>query len=538
MKKFTALLLASAMALSLAGCSQKAAEGTAGGPASQAPSSGTKAAEEQKPTEAAVVDTSRKIKDEIVFAQSSDLTTMNPTIGTQERAYSLTNHMYDTLLVYDSDMNLGNGLCTSYEWLDDVTLQMNLQEGVTFHNGDPLTAEDVIFTFKMRADRGNSFKNYVDVDNLEAKDGHTVIMHFTSPHPSFIYQLTDPAWGIMPKNYFESVGEEGFAKDPIGSGPYKLKEYVTGDYYTLERFDDYWGGPAKTKYLTMRIIPEAGQRTIMLETGEIDVAYEIPYVDASKIQANDSLQFYSTPSMKIVMFYLNVESATPMKDKRVRQAIEYAIDKEAIVQAVCYGYGTAAYAIVPESVVEYKPVKEPHVYNLDKAKELMKEAGCEDGFSMEIWTSSLQTNTEICQVVQEQLAAININASILVQDANTIDTRIDAGDEYGMSLHFYSCNSGHSEYTLSNILPTGMVRNDSRFSSKEYDDAYYKWLVTVDEKERDELLTTMYEIQNEETPVVPLYNEVKILGATRKLEGFKLSRIGAHQYQDAVVYED
>lgn len=539
MKKFTALLLASAMILSLAGCSQKAAEGTAGGgQASQAPSNGTKAAEEQKPTEAAVVDTSRKIKDEIVFAQSSDLTTMNPTIGTQERAYSLTNHMYDTLLVYDSDMNLENGLCTSYEWLDDVTLQMNLQEGVTFHNGDPLTAEDVIFTFKMRADRGNSFKNYVDVDNLEAKDDHTVIMHFTSPHPSFIYQLTDPAWGIMPKKYFESVGEEGFAKDPIGSGPYKLKEYVTGDFYTLERFDDYWGGPAKTKYLTMRIIPEAGQRTIMLETGEIDVAYEIPYVDASKIQANDSLQFYSTPSMKIVMFYLNVESATPMKDKRVRQAIEYAIDKEAIVQAVCYGYGTAAYAIVPESVVEYKPVKEPHVYNLDKAKELMKEAGCEDGFSMEIWTSSLQTNTEICQVVQEQLAAININASILVQDANTIDTRIDAGDEYGMSLHFYSCNSGHSEYTLSNILPTGMVRNDSRFSSKEYDDAYYQWLVTVDEKERDELLTTMYEIQNEETPVVPLYNEVKILGATKKLEGFKLSRIGAHQYEDAVVYED
>ena len=359
-----------------------------------------------------------------------------------------------------------------------------------------------------------------------------------TPHPSFIYQLTDPAWGIMPKNYFEEVGEEGFAKAPIGSGPYKLKEYVTGDYYTLERFEDYWGGPAKTQYLTMKIVPEAGQRTIMLETGEIDVAYEVPYVDAAKIIDNDDLQFLSTPSMKIVMFYLNTQSATPLSDKRVRQAIEYAIDKEAIVQAVCYGYGTVAYAIVPESVTEYKAVKEPHVYDLEKAKALMAEAGCADGFSMEIWTSSTQTNTEICQVIQEQLAAINIDAEILVQDANTIDARIDAGDEYGMSLHFYSCNSGHAEYTLSNILPTGMTRNDSRFSSAEYDEAYYKWLVTVDEAERDELLTTMYEIQNDETPVIPLYNEVKILGATKNLEGLELSMIGAHQFENAVVYVD
>ena len=378
----------------------------------------------------------------------------------------------------------------------------------------------------------------MDVDNLEAKDDHTVIMHFMTPHPSFIYQLTDPAWGIMPKNYFEEVGEEGFAKAPIGSGPYKLKEYVTGDYYTLERFEDYWGGPAKTQYLTMKIVPEAGQRTIMLETGEIDVAYEVPYVDAAKIIDNDDLQFLSTPSMKIVMFYLNTQSATPLSDKRVRQAIEYAIDKEAIVQAVCYGYGTVAYAIVPESVTEYKAVKEPHVYDLEKAKALMAEAGCADGFSMEIWTSSTQTNTEICQVIQEQLAAINIDAEILVQDANTIDARIDAGDEYGMSLHFYSCNSGHAEYTLSNILPTGMTRNDSRFSSAEYDEAYYKWLVTVDEAERDELLTTMYEIQNDETPVIPLYNEVKILGATKNLEGLELSMIGAHQFENAVVYVD
>ena len=529
MKKLTALLLMTAVSLSLAACSGgsgETADQGAGDGGSQSASSGAENSGD------------RPIKDEIVFAQSSDLTTMNPYIGTQERAYSLTNHMYDTLLEFDSEMNMHNSLAESYEWLDDLTLQIKLREGVTFHNGDPLTAEDVIFTFEKRAERGSAYANYIDVAGMEAQDDLTVIVPFTSPHPSFIYQLTDPAFGIVPKNYFESVGEEGFAQDPIGSGPYKLKEYVTGDYYTLERYEDYWGEPAKTQYLTMRIVPEAGQRTIMLETGEIDVAYEVPYVDAAKIQDNPDLQFLSTPSMKIVMFYVNTQSATPLHDKRVRQAIEYAIDKEGIVEAVCYGYGSPAYAIVPDTVIEYLPVEEPHIYNLDKAKELMEEAGCADGFSMEIWTSSSQTNTEICQVVQEQLAAINIDAEILVQDSNTIDTRIDAGDEFGMSLHFYSCNSGHAEYTLSNILPTGMARNDSRFSNAEYDAAYNEWLITTDEEKRAELLKSMYELQNDETPVIPLYNEEKILGATKNLDGFELSRIGAHKFDQAVVYAD
>ncbi len=478
----------------------------------------------------------KKIKDEIVFAQASDLTTMNPVIGTQERAYSLTNHMYDTLLRYDSEMKIHPSLATSYEWLSDKRLKLNLRHDVKFHNGASLTAQDVVFTFEQRGARGSAFVKYVDLKNFETPDDYTLIVNFITPHPSFIYQLTDPAFGIMPKKYFEEHGADYFAAHPIGSGPYKIKEYVTGDYYTLERFDEYWGGPAKTKFLTMKIIPEAGQRTIMLETGDIDVAYEIPYIDADRIKNNPDLQFLSTPSMKIVMYYLNCNSKTPIHNKLVRQAIEYALDKNNIVKALCYGYGKVAYAVVPDAVFEYKPVKEPHVYNLEKAKELMKKAGCEKGFEMEIWTNALQSNTELCQIVQDQLAAINIKANILVQDANTIDTRLIAGDEYGMSLHFFSCNSGHAEYTLSNILPSGMLRNTSHFNNAEYDKAYYSWLETTDPTKRDELITRMYEIQNEETPVIPIYNEVKILGAVKNLEGLQLSRIGAHEYQNAVVY--
>ena len=479
----------------------------------------------------------RKTKDEIVFAQATDITTLNPIIGTQERAFSITNHMYDTLFVYDSEMQIHNSLCKSYEWVDDTHLHMDLVEGVKFHNGDPLTSEDVVFMFEYRLERGAAYKNYVS--SFETDGDYGVNIVFSTPHKSLIYQMTDPCFGIIPKKYFQEHGEEYFAAHPIGSGPYKLKDFVTGDYYSLERFDDYWGEKAKTKYLTMKVVPEASQRTIMLETGEIDAAYQISYIDAGKIKDNEDLQLLTCPSMKIVMFFVNCESATPINNKLVRQAIEYAMDKQAIVDSVLYGYGAPAYAIVPDSAVDYGvDDANLHEYNLDKAKALMKEAGCEDGFDMEIWCNEEQANTELCTVVIDQLAKINIKAHMLVQDANTIDAREDAGDDFGMALHFFSCNSGHSEYTLTNILPTGTMRNDSRFSNAEYDELVVKWLQTTDEAEHDRILKRMYEIQNEYTPVIPMYNEVKVLAASKNLEGLQLSRIGAHEYTYAVVYED
>ena len=175
MKKLTALLLAAGLVLSLVGCGAKEENAPA---AEEKATEAAAATEAAGPTEAAVIDESREIKDEIVFAQSSDLTTMNPNIGTQERAYSLTNHMYDTLLVYDSDMNMSLGVLEEYEWEDDLTLVMKLREDVYFHNGDQMTAQDVIFTLEQRSARGSAFNSYIDVPNIAARDEFTVVNTF------------------------------------------------------------------------------------------------------------------------------------------------------------------------------------------------------------------------------------------------------------------------------------------------------------------------------------------------------------------------
>jgi peptide/nickel transport system substrate-binding protein len=306
------------------------------------------------------------IKDEIVFAQGSDLTTMDPHKGPQERAYSLTNNIYDPLLTMDENMQIQPCLAMSWEWLEnDCVLEMKLREGVKFQNGEDFTAEDAVFNVERLQELQSVFgSNFV---KAEAPDEYTLRITLSAPKPALLNALTDPMCSMIPKDYYESDPDK-FAANPIGTGPYMMKDYNVGDYYTLERFDGYWGGPAKTKYLTMRIIPESGQRITLLQTGEIDVAYDIPYNSVSTLKQSEDLQLLQTPSMKVIMLYADCKDDQPWANPTVRKAIEAAIDKDAIVQAVCYGYGTPTYSLMPPNATDYmeltgKSQKSPPLQN-------------------------------------------------------------------------------------------------------------------------------------------------------------------------------
>ncbi len=525
MKKSIASFLALCiLAVSLCGCGANNTQGNSSPPP---PAQSTPGQDSPSPE--------RSTKDEIIFAQGSDLTTMDPHIGMQERAFSLTNNIFDPLVTFDPDMNMQPCLATSWEWLENgCVLEMKLREGVKFQNGDDFTAEDVVFNADRLQELNNTFGDaYV---KTEAVDEYTVRFYLSAPKPALLNALTDPMCSMIPKDYFES-DPDGFAANPIGTGPYKMKDYSVGDYYTLERWDGYWGEPAKTERLTMRIVPESGQRVTLLETGEIDVAYEIPYNSVSMITDNPNLQLLQTPSMKIIMIYCNTQSAGPIGNPTVRKAIESAIDKEAIVQAVCYGYGEATYSIMPSSADDYQELP-GNPYNVERAKELLAEAGYADGFDLEIWTNSNQANTELCTILQSQLKEIGVNLKITVQDDNTTNSLRNSGADFGLMLHFFSCNISHADYVLFHTLTSTQYSNFSRFKLQEYDDTYHAWEQTAEGDEREALLQQLYAIEQEYLPEIPVYNDIRLIGATASLEGLALSRIGAYEYQNAVVYTD
>ena len=516
MKKTWAMCLAACMLLTACG----------GGAAEETAAAGGAASSETAGTEA-----SANIKDEIIFCQGNDLTTLDATIGQQERAYSISNNMFDPLLTRDSDMKMQPCLATEYEWADDTTLKLTLREGVKFHDGSDMTAEDVKFTLDLIDERGALFVgNY---DSCTIDDDYHVTVKLNSPNPAFLSTLTLPQAAVVPAEYDEAT----FGENPIGTGPYKLKEAVEGDYYTVERFDDYWGEPAKTQYLTMKIVPEAAQRTMMLETGEVDVAYEIPNNDISRIQENEDLQLLTCPSMKIILMELNCSSDGPIGDPNVRKAVECAIDKQTIVDSLLYGYGTVSSNIVPQAAEDYREY-ETNSYDPEKAKSLLAEAGYGDGFELTLWTNSNQTNTEIAQVMQSQLAEVGITLNIVTQDDNTSFSLIEAGEDFDLMLDFWQTNSGHADYVFNGMLLSSSVNNFSRYFNDEFDATYVEYASTGEGEEREALLKELYDDLVRDTPIIGLYSETKVVAATADLHDLILSQIGAHEYQNAYITEE
>lgn len=258
--------------------------------------------------------------------------------------------MFDPLVTFGENESIVPCLCESFEWIDDdTTLKVVLKQGVKFHDGSDMTAEDVKFTMDLLQERGMTFGgNY---DNTEIVDDYNVLIHLNDPNPAFLNTIAMPQCCILPS---DAYNEDTFGQNPIGTGPYKLKEYKEGDYYTLERFDDYWGEPAKTQYLTMRIVPEPSQRAILLETGEVDVAYNLSFNDIERLSNNPDMKVLRSPSMKVINIEFNCQSKGPIGNPKVRQAVECAMDKEAVVNALLSGYGEVSKSLISPLAAEYR----------------------------------------------------------------------------------------------------------------------------------------------------------------------------------------
>ncbi|MDO4488691.1 MAG: ABC transporter substrate-binding protein [Eubacteriales bacterium] len=517
MKRVFSVLLASAMIFVLAAC---------GSSSSSAPASTTAAASGETAAAAAATE----YKDTLVFCNGQDLTTLDASIGQQERAVYLTNHMFDPLVTFGENEQIVPCLAESFEWSDDsITLTVVLKKGVKFHDGSDMTAEDVKFTMDLLQQRGMTFGgNY---DNTEIVDDYTVKIHLNAPNPAFLNTIAMPQCCILPSDAYD---EATFGQNPIGTGPYKLKEYKEGDYYTIERFDDYFGEPAKTQYITLRIVPEPSQRAILLETGEVDVAYNLSFNDIDRLSNDPNMKVLRSPSMKVINIDFNCQSTGPIGNPKVRQAVECAMDKDIIVNSLLSGYGEVSKSLISPLAADYRETF-VNEYNPEKAKQLLAEAGYADGCEMTLFTNSDQINGEMATVIQNQLAAVGIKLNIVVQDDNTTFAMVENGEDFDMILDFFQCASKHADYVFVNAYTSDSFNNYSRYFDDEFDQTYYKYCATAEGEEREALLNKLYEMLGTNTPAIGIYTENKIVVTSAKVDGVKLSTSGAHEFQYATV---
>ena len=332
-------------------------------------------------------------KDTLIVAIPESPTYMDPMVQASIGTYRVTTQMFDRLVMMDNDMNLVPGLAESWEVIDDTTTVFHLRQGVKFHNGEEMTSEDVKYSLERCIANPGVNYNYLIIESITCDDDYTVTIKTSAPFNALLYRLSLDAASIICKSADTSAEE--FNKNPVGTGPFKFVSWELGGDVVLEAFEDYWGGAPAVKRVIFRTIPEALNRTIGLETGEVDLAYDLGITDLESLADNASVTTLTSPSTTVWYVGMNVQKA-PFDNEKVRQAVAYALDPQGYIDLVFSGEATPAnYTMLPPSVDGYVSDCSDYSCNVEKAKELLALLIDRQGLSM--------TNGEIEAFLWEEL---------------------------------------------------------------------------------------------------------------------------------------
>lgn len=469
-----------------------------------------------------------EVKDAITVAQGADAKSLDPHGTNDQPSSRVSRQIYNTLVKTTEDMEIAPALAEDWEQDDPVTWVFNIREGVMFHNGEELKASDVKFTLDRMKEAAIVSHIVAAIESVETDGDYKVIIKTEYPFAPLLAHLAHTASSIVNEKAVTELGDN-YGQNPVGTGPFKFVQWDAGDKIVLERFDDYWEGPAKIKTITFRNIPEGTNRAIGLETGEFDIAYDLEVIDKERVEGNEDLQYVEEPSLSMTYIGFNCEKK-PLDSKLVRRAICHAIDADVLISTVLEGSGERAKAPVSEKVFGVNTELEPYEYNPEKAKELLKEAGYEDGFSTIIWTNENPERVQVAQIVQAQLKEVGIDLKIDVLEWGGYLDRTAAGehDMFILGWVTVTADSDYGLYPLFHSSQHGDPGNRSFYTHERVDELLAKGRTSIDFDERLEAYKEAQEIIADEAPVLILYYKSQNYGAQKDVQGFRLHPAGHH----------
>ncbi|MDH2434427.1 ABC transporter substrate-binding protein [Pokkaliibacter sp. MBI-7] len=338
-----------------------------------------------------------KADDTLVYASDSEPENVSPYHNNLREGVILAHLAWDTLLYRDpASGDYKPMLATDWQWEDPTHLLLHLRKGVTFHNGDPFTADDVVFTFNYVTSPDSKVvtrQNTDWIDHAEKVDDFTVRLVLKKPFPAAFEYLAGPT-PIYPAKYFQKVGLEGFSKAPVGTGPYKITAVLSGQGVNLERYDNYFAGspigkPAIGK-LKFEVIPDADTRIAQLMTGAVDWIWRVPSDQADSMKSMPNISVLSGETMRVGYLALDDRGTSspdsPFKNVKVREAINYAINRDALANELIRGGSQPLYTpCFPQQFGCDTEAAVKYPYDPAKARELLKEAGYPNGFETDIY---------------------------------------------------------------------------------------------------------------------------------------------------------
>ncbi|ETI67989.1 ABC transporter substrate-binding protein [Neobacillus vireti] len=471
-------------------------------------------------------------KDTLVYGRGGDSTSLDPITTTEGEAFKVTQNIFETLLVYgEQDTTIHPGLAEEWNTSDDgLTYTFKLRQGVKFHDGTDFNADAVVFNFD-RWMNGNEdkFPYYTMFGGYKADEGHvikevkavdpnTVQFILKRPQAPFLKNIAMSPFGIASPAAVEKWGDD-FRSHPVGTGPFKFVEWKQKDRITIEKNPDYWQkGLPKLNKIIFRVIPENTARLNALANGEIDVMDGLNNSDEATVLANDKLQIIERPSMNVGYIGLTT-NRPPLDNKLVRQAINHAIDKKSIIDAFYGGKALAAKNPMPPSIEGYNDAIQEYPFDLEKAKALLKEAGFEKGFEMDLWAMPvarpyMPEAKKVAEVIQDSLGKIGIKAKIQSVDWPTYLEKARKG-EFDAFMLGWTGDNGDPDNFIYTLLDKDSIgsNNYAYYSNEELHKILIEAQTETEQSKRNELYKKAQEIIHEDAPWVPLVHSTPLLAA-------------------------
>lgn len=454
-----------------------------------------------------------------VLGIGSDPSIVNPLYANDRVSLTLTHILYDNVYNVKKGEIIYDGLAESMTPSDDnLTYTLKLKENLKWHDGEAITADDLIYTYDVVLDEKQQTKGHSDLMNNDKPiaykklDDLTVEFKLEKPDATFIQGLA----GIVPvpKHIFE--GETDLAKseknkNPIGSGPFKFKEQKTGELYQVERFDDYHGDVAKLDGIAFKVIPDANAQNLALENGEISASY-VKSQNVDKFKDNDKFDLYTFSEGMVDTIFFKV-SNPKMQDKNLRQAISYAIDKNKLIQGAYNGeeYATPAYSPFSLETQFVTDDVEKYDFNLEKAKELVKDVKKEDLNLRLMYTSGSPATEKEALLIQEMLKEIGVNLELLpMERATFIEKLLDPkNQDFEMAINGYVMGDNPDSYGY--LFKTGSAENFSGYSNEEIDKLFAEGKTEMDEAKRSEIYKKIQQILVDDAVQYSLVNTKSII---------------------------
>ena len=449
----------------------------------------------------------------------------------------IATYIFGALVRFDPKFQPEPDLAVSWHPVDPTTWEFKLREGITFTDGSPFTADDVVFSFGRIPTVLNSPSSFnfavKPINRTEVIDAHTVRFHTADPQPLMPYNLTSARIVSRKNAEGASTADYNTLKATVGTGPYRATEAVVGDHVVFRRNDGWWDGKPAWDVVNYRLIANNASRDAALQSGDVDVIDQVPTRDVTELRKNPKLSITAAAGQRLIYLFVDTQRAqtpfatdlagkplasNPLRDVRVRKALSLAINRDGIRDRIMDGFAAPTGQLMPEGASGYDASVKPDPYDPAQAKKLLAEAGFPNGFGLTLQgpNDRYVNDSAVEEAVAQGWTRIGVKTAVDAMPSATFFSRALRA-EFSVSLRGWASDSGEASSNLIQIIASvdpekgrGAVPDPSHYANAQMDALIEKAVATVDPAAREELYRQAVRQAMPDEPVIPIHHQVNV----------------------------